>query len=242
MDQEKNFSQDPTRSSKSQVFTKLNAFFCIENTKKNHLHVLIRGNDVIVKEGNDQIVSGRFSYGPLDMAALTGEKVDIHVMKDPSIGDWNLISTEVTDKHGRISFKLPKDQTVGYGLYPVRMMVRGDHTCLDMTMAVVPPKTETVVFSIGEFCLRSIFKRLDVIFAISDGSFAASMSVTGKDPKVKPGAVDIVRHWQELGYLIVYVTGRPDMQLQRVVAWLTQHNFPKGLVSFADGFTTDPLR
>ena len=25
------------------------------------------------------------------------------------------------------------------------------------------------------------------------------MSVTGKDPKVKPGAVDIVRHWQELG-------------------------------------------
>ena len=45
-----------------------------------------------------------------------------------------------------------------------------------------------------------------------------------------------------LGYLIVYVTGRPDMQLQRVVAWLTQHNFPKGLVSFADGFTTDPLK
>ena len=80
-----------------------------------------------------------------------------------------------------------------------------------------------------------------VVFSI-DGSFAASVSVTGKDPKVKPGAVDIVRHWQELGYLLVYVTGRPDMQLQRVVAWLTQHNFPKGLVSFADGFTTDPLK
>ena len=54
--------------------------------------------------------------------------------------------------------------------------------------------------------------------------------------------MDIVRHWQELGYLLVYVTGRPDMQLQRVVAWLTKHNFPKGLVSFADGLTTDPLK
>ena len=43
-------------------------------------------------------------------------------------------------------------------------------------------------------------------------------------------------------YLIVYVTGRPDMQLQRVVSWLAQHNFPHGLVSFADGFTTDPLK
>ena len=50
-------------------------------------------------------------------------------------------------------------------MYPVRMLVRGDHTMLHMTLAVVPPDTETVVFSI-------------------DGSFAASVSVTGKDPKV----------------------------------------------------------
>jgi phosphatidate phosphatase PAH1 len=170
------------------------------------------------------VFDGRFSYGPLDMAALTGEKVDIHMMKDPSLGgDWKYIMSEVTDKHGRITYNLPPEHSVGYGLYPVRMVVRGDHSCLHMTLACLPPKTETVVFSI-------------------DGSFAASVSVTGKDPKVKPGAVDIVRHWQELGYLLVYVTGRPDMQLQRVVAWLTQHNFPKGLVSFADGFTTDPLK
>lgn len=67
------------------------------------------------------------------------------------------------------------------------------------------------------------------------------MSVTGRDPKVRAGAVDICRHWQELGYLIIYVTGRPDMQQQRVVSWLSQHNFPHGLVSFADGLSTDPL-
>lgn len=49
------------------------------------------------------------------------------------------------------------------------------------------------------------------------------------------------RHWQELGYLIVYITGRPDMQQQRVLSWLSQHNFPHGLVSFADGLSTDFL-
>ena len=54
---------------------------------------------------------------------------------------------------------------MGYGIYPVRLLVRGDHSMLHMTLAVVPPSTETVVFSI-------------------DGSFAASVSVTGKDPKV----------------------------------------------------------
>uniref|UniRef100_A0A8C6XL90 Phosphatidylinositol transfer protein membrane associated 2 n=1 Tax=Naja naja TaxID=35670 RepID=A0A8C6XL90_NAJNA len=52
----------------------------------------------------------------------------------------------------------------------------------------------------------------------------------------------VERHWQELGYLIIYVTGRPDMQKQRVVAWLAQHNFPHGIVSFCDGLVHDPLR
>lgn len=51
-----------------------------------------------------------------------------------------------------------------------------------------------------------------------------------------------LRYWQDLGYLIVYVTGRPDMQKQRVVAWLSQHNFPHGVVSFCDGLVHDPLR
>ena len=51
---------------------------------------------------------------------------------------------------------------------------RVDHTTLDMSLAVLPPKTETVIFSI-------------------DGSFTASVSIMGKDPKVKPGAVDVVR-------------------------------------------------
>lgn len=45
---------------------------------------------------------------------------------------------------------------------------------MDFYCTVVPPKTECVVFSI-------------------DGSFTASMSVTGRDPRVRAGAVDVVR-------------------------------------------------
>ena len=55
------------------------------------------------------------------------------------------------------------------------MVVRGDHTAVDFYLTVLPPKTETVVFSI-------------------DGSFTASVSIMGKDPKVRPGAVDVVRY------------------------------------------------
>ena len=51
---------------------------------------------------------------------------------------------------------------------------RGDHTSVDLYLAVLPPRTEAVVFSI-------------------DGSFTASVSIMGKDPKVRAGAVDVVR-------------------------------------------------
>lgn len=189
----------------------------IKNVAANH-----RGNDVIVREGAPQSIQARFMYGPLDMVALSGEKVDIHIMRDPPGGEWQQISSEVTDKNGRIAFTVPPDKALSCGMYPVKMVVRGDHTSATLYLTVVPPKTECVIFSI-------------------DGSFTASVSVTGKDPKVRAGAVDVVRHWQELGYLIIYVTGRPDMQQQKVVSWLAQHNFPHGLVSFADGLSRDPL-
>ncbi len=50
------------------------------------------------------------------------------------------------------------------------------------------------------------------------------------------------RHWQDLGYLILYITARPDMQQRKVVAWLAQHNFPHGMVAFMDGLSAEPLK
>jgi len=44
----------------------------IKNGASNH-----RGNDLILVEGRDQILQGRFSYGPFDMSVLSGEKVGL---------------------------------------------------------------------------------------------------------------------------------------------------------------------
>jgi hypothetical protein len=74
-----------------------------------------------------------------------------------------------------------------------------------------------------------------------DGSFAANISISGTDPKVRAGAVDVVRHWQDLGYLIIYVTARPDIQHYKVTNWLGQHNFPLGMVFFSQ-LRHDPIK
>ncbi|XP_055435621.1 membrane-associated phosphatidylinositol transfer protein 3 [Bubalus kerabau] len=190
----------------------------LRNVTANH-----RANDVIAAEDGPQVLVGRFMYGPLDMVALTGEKVDILVMAEPSSGRWVHLDTEITNSSGRITYSVPRPRRLGVGVYPVKMVVRGDQTCAMSYLTVLPRGMECVVFSI-------------------DGSFAASVSIMGSDPKVRPGAVDVVRHWQDLGYMILYITGRPDMQKQRVVSWLSQHNFPQGMIFFSDGLVHDPLR
>lgn len=45
-------------------------FLYFQNVTANH-----RANDVIAAEDGPQVLVGRFMYGPLDMVALTGEKV-----------------------------------------------------------------------------------------------------------------------------------------------------------------------
>uniref|UniRef100_A0A8C2UAE1 Membrane-associated phosphatidylinositol transfer protein 3 n=2 Tax=Coturnix japonica TaxID=93934 RepID=A0A8C2UAE1_COTJA len=190
----------------------------LRNVTANH-----RANDVIAAEDGPQVLVGRFMYGPLDMVALTGEKVDIFVMTEPSSGRWVYFDTEISNSSGRISYSIPKQKRLRIGVYPIKMVVRGDQSSATSYLTVLPRGMECVVFSI-------------------DGSFAASVSIMGSDPKVRAGAVDVVRHWQDLGYLIIYITGRPDMQKQRVVSWLSQHNFPQGMIFFSDGLVHDPLR
>uniref|UniRef100_UPI001444BC9F membrane-associated phosphatidylinositol transfer protein 2-like n=1 Tax=Epinephelus lanceolatus TaxID=310571 RepID=UPI001444BC9F len=138
------------------------------NVTANH-----RVNDAVFTEDGVQMVMGRFMYGPLDMVTLTGEKIDIHIMTQPPSGEWVYFNTELTNSSGRVSYVIPESRRLGIGVYPVKMVVRGDHTVADSYLSIVPRGTEFVVFSI-------------------DGSFAASVSIMGSDPKVRAGAVDVV--------------------------------------------------
>ncbi|VDL90172.1 unnamed protein product [Schistocephalus solidus] len=137
---------------------------------------------------------------------------------------WTSLGCENTDTNGRLTFTIPEDRRLGVGMHRLRLIAASDaEHPLELTVAIVPPGADVVISSI-------------------DGSFAASLSIMGKDPKVRPGSVDIMRHWQALGYLLIYTSARPDMQHKQVSIWLAQHNFPIGLCFFVDGIFTDPLR
>ncbi|CAF3708247.1 unnamed protein product [Rotaria sp. Silwood1] len=190
----------------------------IRNLAPNH-----RANDIIIVDAKPQTISAKFHYGPIDMVCLANEKINIYVMRSAPYGEWTLLDTIETDTHGRIRYTIPIEKKLSLGLHPVKLVVRGDHTTVDLYLTVLPPKSEAVLFSI-------------------DGSFTSSFSVSHHNPKVRPGAVDVVRYWQDLGYIIIYVTARPDIQQRHVIHWLAQHNFPHGLTLFNDGICREPIK
>ncbi|CAH8518845.1 unnamed protein product [Heterobilharzia americana] len=148
-----------------------------------------------------------------DVIATTGFSDEkIRVEIQSLSGSWAYMCTEVTDSSGRLRFFLPEQFHLPNGFYPIKMIPDSS-----------TPQTEVVVFSV-------------------DGSFAASLSLMGKDPKVHPGAVDVARHWQGLGFLLIYLSARPDMQRRRVTNWMANHNFPFGMTFFLNGLYTDPLK
>ena len=77
----------------------------LKNVTANH-----RANDVICAENGDQTLTGRFMYGPLDMVALTGERVDVHLQSAPPSGDWIYYGTVITDNTGRLAYTLPEEK------------------------------------------------------------------------------------------------------------------------------------
>ncbi|KAL5962415.1 Calpain-7 [Taenia solium] len=175
-----------------------------------------RANDAIVLEGQPQVINARFTFGTLDLSSMANEE---------GMG-WERLGSQITDSNGRLTFQLSEASRLPVGLHRIQLVPiigEPDEQAVELTLAIVPPNCNVVICSI-------------------DGSFAASLSLMGKDPKVRPGSVDIMRHWYALGYLLIYISARPDMQHRQVASWLAQHNFPPGLTFFLDGIFTDPLR
>ena len=55
------------------------------------------------------------------------------------------------------------------------------------------PQRRRVYNTNAEFCLTVVARGTEAVVFSIDGSFTASVSIMGSDPKVRAGAVDVVR-------------------------------------------------
>jgi len=197
-----------------------------------------RAQDVVAVAGAPQVLIGKFAYGPLDKD-LKGEDVDVYMQKSPPCGPWVLLGTAVTsqdgqhgqkyginDDGGRVFFTVPAAHARPVGRYPVRMLVRGDNSVAALTLYVVSSKTDAVVFDIDGTLTTDDFQLVTQLFIkLQNGTYV---------PKAYAGATDITTTWAAKGYLVLYLTGRPDSLRTITQKWLVQQKMPPGPLHLTD--------
>ena len=67
-----------------------------------------RAQDVVCLTGKSCQVGAKFAYGPFDVAALTGEKVELAVRLDAGDSKWEEVDIKDTDNSGKVTFTIPK--------------------------------------------------------------------------------------------------------------------------------------
>lgn len=178
------------------------------------------GNDLIVKHDQPQILTGRFSYGGKFNFILTGESVEIFLSEEKNnqygeavADNWQYVTSEITDSNGRIEYEFPKESSMPSGIYKIKMSVKYDKSFFELFMIVLPAESDEQQHEATEAVLFNI-----------DG-----LSSSVSTPKSEFN--EIVNFWQNLGYLIVYVTNnKSDKIHKKIHASLANSSLPSGMV------------
>lgn len=197
-----------------------------------------RGQDVLAVAEGPQVLVGKFAYGVFDKD-LKDEDVEVYLQRQAPCGRWESEGVwetsedgeygdrfGVADDGGRVFLELPPARLRPVGWHPVRMLVLGDHSTAAFRLGVLHPGTEAVVFDIDGTLTTADFELIRELFDdLLRGDYV---------PEMYPAAPDVVWTWQQRGYLVIYLTGRPDLLRGISEAWLRELGFPAGAVHLTD--------
>jgi phosphatidate phosphatase PAH1 len=177
-------------------------------------HVLV---DAVAGAGQPVALRGKFAYGLVSKDA-EDEAVEAWQQVEPC--RWRPLGRQITDDDGRATVTVPADAFAGPGPHTVRMYLLGDRTYAEAKVWIVAPHTNAVLFDI------------DGTLTVDDGELFEEL--LGGTAQMHPGADAVARRWADLGYVPVYITGRPYPLRGSTFEWLIQHRFPLGPVFTVD--------
>jgi hypothetical protein len=194
-----------------------------------------RGRDLFLREGDPQWALAKFAYGLAD-DDIQDEDVDIYLDRNCE-GTWETLGLATTtndgdhepiegveDTGGRVYFEIPTAMRLGPGRHRLLFVVRGDHSTGEQLIDVVPASTRFVV--------------TDVDGTQTESETAAWGSLlTGTGPGSQPHGAEALHAFARRGYVILYLTARPEWLEPRTHAWLDEMGYPPGLVHTTLGGT-----
>ena len=190
------------------------------------------GQDVIVPPGAAAALPGKFSYG-LVSKDLEDERVRVSV--DDCTG-WRDLGDHLTDTDGRILSAYPTARALhgvsitrlatlradgvhrvgadlarallAVGVHEARFQVLGDGSTTTSYLWILPAGTRLAVTDI------------DGTLTASDRELFQQMLDGSHVPSPYPGAVDLTGAHDDLGHLVLYLTGRPYWLTRKTREWL----------------------
>lgn len=175
--------------------------------------------DVLAGSDKDVVVSSKFAFGKTSKD-VEDETVELWQQVAPC--KWKALGRQITDDDGRARFTVAAKTFEGFGPHTVRVYLLGDRTYAEGKVWIVATGLPVVLFDI------------DGTLTKDDGELFEEL--LGGTAEMHPGADAVARRWADLGYLPIYITGRPYTLRASTFAWLGTHRFPLGPV-----FTVDSL-
>jgi len=172
-----------------------------------------RAPDVVVNPGEAQVLEAKLAYGPFDKD-LEGEWVEIWVRV--ACGDWRKIARLLSDGDGKIRHEIPAAGRLPAGTYPVKALVKGDHSQADFTLFVWPAGMHAIVSDIDGTITTQEF----------DGVWTA-LDPDWVDPR--PGALETLWAYASKGYRVIYLSARPAFLTAATRRWFRERGFPGGI-------------
>lgn len=193
-----------------------------------------RGRDLFLRESDAQWGIARFAYGATD-DDLQDEDVEVFLLR--GCATWERLGETrttrdnahatiegVVDNGGYVYFPVPASARLGVGRHRLRFVVRGDHTFADQYIEVLPADAHVVVS--------------DVDGTLTENETAEWLSVFGgASPAVNAGAPEALWALARRGYMVFYLTARPEWLAARTHQWVRERGLPAGLVHTMLNFT-----
>lgn len=182
-------------------------------------HVVV---DALALAGQPVAVRAKLAYGKVSKD-VEDEEVELWQELPAGAGkrcQWRALGRQLTDDDGRATFSVPAASFEGPGPHRVRVYLLGDRSFAEAKVWIVSPQVKAVLFDI------------DGTLTKDDGELFEDL--LGGKAEMWPAADQVARRWAELGYLPVYITGRPYPLRRSTLQWLAQHRFPLGPVITVD--------
>lgn len=186
-----------------------------------------RGRDLFLRQSDAQWGIARFTYGASD-DDLQDEDVEVFLLRNcrtwERLGEARTTRDNdhatiegVVDNGGTVYFPIPASARLGVGRHRLRYVVRGDHTFADQYVEVLSDNAHVAVS--------------DVDGTLTGSETAEWLTVFGgASPAVNAGAPEALWALAHRGFVIFYLTARPEWLTARTHQWTRERGLPPGLV------------